>query len=863
VSSPVTNITHAECRQRAAAITVDDQRIELDLAAAADPDTTAFRSRSLVAFTARAEQTWVDLIADRVVRATLNGRELDPAGYDGARLPLTGLSTGRNELLVEADCRYSRTGEGLHRFTDPVDGATYLYSHFEPTDARRVFANFEQPDLKARFTFVVTAPSGWQILSGAVEESRAVSVDGGLATVTFARTPPQSTYLTAVAAGPYHRVGEVWTRVRGDGSAQEVALGALCRASMAEHFEPAAILTVTRQGLDFFDDAFGFAYPWGKYDSIFVPEYNIGAMENPGLVTFSERFVHRGAATRADRARRAEVILHEMTHMWFGDLVTPRWWDGAWLKESFADLMGYHVSEAVTEFDSAWTTFAGRRKAWAYHQDQLPTTHPIVARVDDLEAARQNFDGITYAKGASALKQLMAYVGPAEFFAGSRAYFARFAFGNTELEDLLGCLEGASGRDLRTWSRAWLQTAGISELTPQVTSDGDGRITRLVVTQSANDPATGVPLTRPHRLVIGLYDVVDGELRRVRSIETDLVEERTEIPEAVGGPAALVLVNDDDLSYAKVRLDPGSLAAVRAHLGTIPAPLSRALIWSALWNATRDAVLPAAEYLDIAFGQVGREPDAALLEAVLGDVGSAIEHYLPAAARAAARARLVETCRAALPQAEPGSDAQLTWARQLTRAASTSATGTAAVRGLLDGDAVPDGLRMDADLRWDCWVALAAQGAASPAELDAALAADDTMTGRQAHELALAIRPGTREATWQRATSDESLSNDRLRALVRGFSHPGHPDEPGYAQRYFDSILGWWASRTMTMATVLARGLFPGGSLEPGQQPDEYPVVRQARHWLEDHPEAPNALRRIVIEQLADLERALRAQAVA
>jgi aminopeptidase N len=324
-----------------------------------------------------------------------------------------------------------------------------------------------------------------------------------------------------------------------------------------------------------------------------------------------------------------------------------------------------------------------------------------------------------------------------------------------------------------------------------------------------------------------------------------------------------VLVNDDDLSYAKVRLDPGSLAAVRTHLSTIPAPLSRALVWSALWNATRDAVLPAGEYLDIAFGQAGREPDAALLDTVLGDVGSAIEHYLPAGARAASRSRYVETCRAALGEAEPGSDAQLTWARQLTRAASTSATGTAAVRGLLGGGAVPAGLRVDADLRWDCWVALAAHGAASRAELDAALAADDTMSGRQAHELAAAIRPGAavREATWRRATTDDSLSNDQLRALVRGFNHPGRPDEPEYAEHYFDSIIDWWASRTMTMATILVRGLFPRGSLAHGQHPDQHPVVRRARQWLEDHPDAPDAVRRIVIEQLADLERGLRAQA--
>ena len=431
-------------------------------------------------------------------------------------------------------------------------------------------------------------------------------------------------------------------------------LGVLCRASMAEHLDPEAIFTVTRQGLDFYDRAFGFPYPWGKYDSIFVPEYNLGAMENPGLVTFTEGFIHRGAATRADRARRAEVILHEMAHMWFGDLVTPRWWDGTWLKESFADLMGYHVTEAATEFDGAWVTFAGRRKAWAYRQDQLPTTHPIVATVDDLEAARQNFDGITYAKGASVLKQLMAYVGQEQFFAGARDYFARHAYRNTELADLLDCLERSSGRDLRAWSRAWLETAGISRLDPVVETGPDGRITRLAVTQDAVDAMTGAPVDRPHHVVIGLYERSGDGLARARSIATDVAGPRTEVPEAVGGPAALVLVNDDDLTYAKVRLDPGSLATVRAQLAAIPAPLSRALVWSALWNAVRDAELPASDYLDVAFGQVGREPAADLLDTVLGEIGAAIEDYLPAAQRAAARSRFVATCRGGLQDAASG-----------------------------------------------------------------------------------------------------------------------------------------------------------------------------------------------------------------
>jgi aminopeptidase N len=857
VATPSTNLTHAECRARAESLALTSYLVELDLSRAADPDAGTFPSRSRVAFTAQGGDTWIDVIAERVVAAHLDGRPLDVAGYDGARLAVPGLVAGPHELVVEAECRYSRTGEGLHRFVDPADGATYLYTHFEPTDARRMFANFEQPDLKARFTFVVTAPRDWRIVSGQPETARTDGGNGAV-TVTFAPTPPQSGYLTAVAVGPYHRVEGVWT-----GAALEVPLGVLCRASMAEHLDPEAIFTVTRQGLDFYDRAFGVPYPWGKYDSIFVPEYNLGAMENPGLVTFTEAFIHRGAATRADRARRAEVILHEMAHMWFGDLVTPRWWDGTWLKESFADLMGYHVTEAVTEFDGAWTTFAGRRKAWAYRQDQLPTTHPIVATVDDLEAARQNFDGITYAKGASVLKQLMAYVGEAEFFAGARDYFARHAYGNTELADLLDCLERSSGRDLKAWSRAWLETSGISRLDPVVETGADGRITRLAVAQTATDPVTGAAVDRPHRVVVGLYEQADGGLRRSRTVETDVIGTRTELPEAVGGPAALVLVNDDDLTYAKVRLDPCSQATVGEHLSDIAASLSRALIWSALWNATRDAELPASDYLDVAFAQVGREPAADLLDTVLGEVATAIGSYLPADRRDAARARLVAACRGGLRDAAAGSDTQLTWARHLTRAAAVSADGTAAVRGLLDGSALPEGLSIDADLRWSCWVALAAQGAATVTELDAELATDDTMTGRRAHLLATAGRPGAREATWQRATTDESLTNDQLRALVQGFARPTDPPPPIYAERYFASISGWWAGRSMTMATILARGLFPDGTPAPGEGPERHPVVLQARTWLREHADAPGALRRIVIEQLDDLERALRAQAAA
>ncbi|WP_228393200.1 aminopeptidase N [Ornithinicoccus hortensis] len=862
-TTPTTNLTHAECAARAQTVSVQSYRVELDLARAADPDVDSYGSTTTIAFTSSGPETWVDLIADRVLGATLNGEPVDVSTYDGARLPVTGLAPD-NELVVRAECAYSRTGEGLHRFTDPVDGATYLYTHFEPTDARRVFANFEQPDLKGAFTFVVTAPADWEIVSGQPEASRTTDGSGALATVTFAPTPPLSTYITAVAAGPYRRFGDTWSVRRADGSAQEIELGVLCRASMVEHFDHEALLEVTRQGLDFFDAAFGYPYPWGKYDQVFVPEYNIGAMENPGLVTFTEQYLPRGKATRPHLMGRASTILHEMAHMWFGDLVTMRWWDGLWLKESFADLMGWHVAAEATEFTDAWTRFASDRKTFAYRQDQLPTTHPVVARVDDLEAARQNFDGITYAKGASALKQLMAYVGQEAFFAGARRYFADHAFGNTEFEDLLAALEGASGRDLSGWAGAWLELAGISELEPFPERGADGVLTRLVIRHTAVELSSGERIDRPHRLVVGLYELVDDRLVRTARIEQDVVGEMTEVPEAAGHRADLVLLNDDDLTYAKVHLDPHSAAVVRDHLASIESPLTRGLLWSIAWNSLRDGNLPPREFLR-ALPQVLAEQDASIVATALGTAAQAVEVYAPAEQRDELRAHLVATARSGLAQAPAGSDLQKVWAQALIGATATCADGVPDLRGLLDGSRVPEGLDVDDDLRWSARRALAAQDAIALVDLDAALADDDTMTGRTFYLRAVASRPGAaaRRQTWERATTDESVTNDQLRALVAGFAEPaGAAAAAEYAEAYFASLTGWWESRSMTMATILVNGLFPRADLAEGalRRPVEHPVVVAGKEWLAAHEEAPAALRRLVVDHVDLALRALVAQ---
>ncbi|MFC4127692.1 aminopeptidase N [Nocardia rhizosphaerae] len=815
------NLTRAETAARSAAVTVREYRVELDLSSAGDHDLPGFPTTTTVVFDATEELTWLDFLGGEVESVTVNGRAA-AVEYDGSRIILRGLAA-TNVVVVRATGAYSRSGEGLHRFRDPVDDATYLYTQYEPADARRVFACFEQPDMKAPFTFRVTAPEGWEVLSNRPADR--ITGDGRSRTVEFSPTLPISTYLTAIAAGPYHRVESVWTR-----GELTVELGVLCRASLAGHLDADTVLTVTKQGLDFFAEQFGYPYPWGKYDQIFVPEYNLGAMENPGLVTFTEAYVFRGAATAAQYEGRANTILHEMAHMWFGDLVTMVWWDDLWLKESFADFMGALASAEATEWTDAWVAFANRRKTWAYLQDQLPTTHPVVADITDLEAAKLNFDGITYAKGASVLKQLVAYVGREQFFAGVRRYFRTHAFGNTTLADLLAELSAASGRDLTGWAKAWLQTSGVST----VFFDGD--------TVVQTDP-------RPHRLDVGLYDfTADGELVRRERIELELSAERT----AVVLPAApLRLLNDGDLTYAKVRLDTGSLDTVERALDRVTDPLARGLIWSALWNATRDGELAVDRYLGMAGAFAAAEPNTALQGAVLANAAFAITHYLPAPARARWQRDWLESCWSGMCSAEPGSGAQLALARAAAQAAALDDGRAADIIALLRGESAgPAGLPLDPDLRWLFWTALAATGTATGADLDAELGNDDTASGRTALRRALAARPDSRVKAdaWAAILDDTALSNDQLDATIAGFRAGARRDLiAGYDARYFAALRTVWDRRSIEIARRIVLGLFPATE-----------SLDLVDAWLADNTDAPGALRRLVLEQRDHLARDLR-----
>ena len=826
------NLGREATAARSADITLHTVHVELDVTGAPDAAVTGFPTTSTLRFDAAdaADQTWIDFIGEAVEQVEVNG-VAQPVDWDGARIRIHDLRA-HNTVRIVARGAYSRSGEGLHRFVDPVDGATYLYTQYEPADSRRVMACFEQPDMKARYEFTVTAPAGWQVLSN--QPAVTVAPTGDAQRVEFAPTPPLSSYITAIAAGPYHRVDSEWRR--GD---QTVALGVLCRASLAQHLDAEEIIEITRQGLDFFTDAFAYPYPWGKYDQIFVPEYNLGAMENPGLVTFTEGYVFRGAATVAQREGRANTILHEMAHMWFGDLVTMRWWDDLWLKESFADYMGAHATAAVTRFTDAWVTFAARRKSWAYQQDQLPTTHPIVADIPDLEAAKLNFDGITYAKGAAVLKQLVAFVGEEAFFEGARRYFAAHAYGNTTLADLLTQLEAASGRDLHAWSRAWLETTGVSTVSIE---RGDGEVT-IVQT----DP-------RPHRLGIAAYALENGRLERTGSVEVDIADERTAVPLPTAATAALLLPNDGDRTYAKARLDAASLDAVQAALSTIDDALTRGIVWSALWNAARDGELPVARYLDIVRRHAPAESNIALLTDVLANAAFAIGHYVPEADRAAQHAAWLEATWQAMMDAAPGSGAQLAWARAVGQAAADDGSRAAELRALLTGTQEPPaGLALDPELRWTWWTALATTGDADTADADAELARDATATGRTAYIEMCASRPlaRVRADAWHRAWDDTTLTNDHLSATIAGIRAGGRRDLIArFDADYFARLRPTWDERSIEIARRLVRGLFPASdSLAPVDA------------WLADNAAAPAALRRIVVEQRDHLARDLRVRA--
>ncbi len=844
---PGENLTRKEAQERASLIKVSSYEIHLDLTSGE----SNFGSTTKVKFSANqaGASTFIDAITHSVQKVVLNGKELDAAKVsDGVRIQLDDLAT-ENELVVEAKANYMNTGEGLHRFVDPVDNEVYLYTQFEVPDSRRVFAVFEQPDLKAKFQFNITAPSYWKVVSNQTSPEP-VAIDDKKSLWKFEATPVISSYITALIAGPYVETKSELTSSNG----RVIPLGVFSRASLSEFMDADYVFEKTRQGFEFYEKAFDQPYPFEKYDQLFVPEFNAGAMENAGAVTFTESYVFRSKVTDAIRERRVVTILHELAHMWFGDLVTMKWWNDLWLNESFAEYASTLATAEATEWHGAWTTFTALEKSWAYRQDQLPSTHPIVAEINDLEDVQVNFDGITYAKGASVLKQLVAWVGQEKFLAGVANYFKKHAFQNTELNDLLVELEATSGRELRSWSKLWLETAGVNTLRPIIETDSTGQITKFAVNQTA---IAEHPTLRPHRMAIGFYNLVGDKLTRIHRVEIDVDGAETAIPELVGYKVpALVLLNDDDLAYAKIRLDDSSWKTALDNLSKFEDSLARTLVWGAAWDATRDAEANPRDFIRLVLNNIASETESTTMLTLLRQLVTTANTFVAPEHRESVISEVGAGLLKLARSAQPGSDAQLQFTKFFALFANNDEL-LDALANIREGKEQLAGLKIDADLNWELLAGLVVGGHADESAIDQLLVLDNTSNGQKAAAGARAMLPTAagKEKAWHTLTETHELSNILVDAASLGFVRVQDPLllEP-FVSKYFENAVKIWNTNTFKIAEYLIENLYP----LPLASKE---LAATTKNWI-DNAEINQipALRRILVESLSNVERALKVQ---
>ena len=843
---PGENLTRSEAAERARIVQVHSYQVEIDLTGGPE----LFGATTRVRFSGqKGQSTFIDAITEVVHSVVLNGEVLDTSKVsDGVRIQLPNLAE-ENELLVVAQGKYTNTGEGLHRFVDPVDQEVYLYTQFEVPDSRRMFAVFEQPDLKATFSFNITAPSYWKVISNS-PTPEPHQLREGVSVWNFEPTPRISSYITALVAGPYVEVNDELV----SSSGKVVPLGVFCRKSLFEHLDAEYIFEKTKQGFEFFEAQFGVAYPFEKYDQLFVPEFNAGAMENAGAVTFTESYVFRSKVTDATRERRVVTILHELAHMWFGDLVTMRWWNDLWLNESFAEYASTLATQEATEWHGAWATFASLEKSWAYRQDQLPSTHPIVAEINDLEDVQVNFDGITYAKGASVLKQLVAWVGQESFMRGVSAYFKKHAYQNTELKDLLKELEAESGRDLSEWSKIWLETAGVNLLRPEIVETG-GIIESFAILQSA---ISDYPYLRPHRLAVGFYNEVNGKLVRVERVELDVQGASTQVPELVGKKRpALVLLNDDDLTYAKIRLDDQSFDTALKHLSEISDPLARALVWGSVWDATRDGEASARDFVKLVLSHIENETESTTMMTLLRQLLTVANMYVAIEHRTKVQLEVADGLWKLAQNAQSGSDAQLQFTKFFAQFARSNQQ-LQIIEGLLNGKESLDGLEIDTDLRWELITSLAVGGKLSQDRIDAQLQQDNTANGQKAHAAAIAAipEPKAKAKMFEKLVDTDELSNALVNSASLAFGRVLDTSilEP-FVDQYFSKVFSIWENKSYHMAEYLLVNLYP---LALANQA----LATQTEKFLKNPAlDAKPALKRLIVENLASVHRALNAQA--
>ncbi len=841
---PGLNSTRAEAAERSNHLVIKSYQVSLDLTLGDE----IFESITVVKFSCNKAgyKTFIDAVGRNVIKATLNGQAVDTANYDGESIFIKNLAT-ENELVIHMNGLYSKTGEGLQRSVDPVDSEVYLYSQGETAFIRKMYPCFDQPDLKATFTLEVTAPDHWQVISNNPVRKK-IDLADKRSKWSFSTTLRIPTYITALIAGPYYNVQDEYV------GKKRVPLGIYCRKSLAEFLDPVDIFLITKQGFTYFEKVFGLEYPFEKYDQIAVVDFNFGAMENAGAVTFLERLlVFRSKVTERMYNARANTILHEMAHMWFGNMVTMKWWDDLWLNESFAEWSSYLAMVEGTRFKNSWTGFNQERKNWAYRQDQLSSTHPIVSDMKDIDTVAGNFDGISYAKGASVLQQLVAHVGRENFILGLQKYFTKHAFKNTTLDDLLYELTQTSGRDLKPWVSTWLQTAGVNTLRPTLEIEND-KYKSVAVIQEAPTMPVGSSQLRPHRMAVGLYDLTNNKITCRKSVELDVAGGRTDVAALAGEKVAdLLLINDRDLTYSKIRFDERSITTLKRHLDKIEDALTRALCWSATWDMLRDAEISATDFIDIALSGLAGEDDIATVTIIGNQLISAVEIYSAPTKRDSARLKVGNAYEQMVKAAAAGSDHQLQYARNFTSFAS-SAEHNDLIKELLDGKL--SGLKVDADLRWTFVIALAERGLMNTGALAAELLKDNTLTGQLSHATALAALPTVqaKSQTWKSITT-EDLSTSQREAKIAGFMRALHrPLLSAYVDPYFDLLLETWGKKSYEVASKFVMGMYPTYITTQD-------TLEKTTTWLNTTGKDGQAgLRRLVAEGKDALERALKVQ---
>ncbi|MBI2760609.1 MAG: aminopeptidase N [Chloroflexi bacterium] len=842
ITSPARDVlTQVEAESRAARVSNTTYDLALSLTRGSD----SYQGEVTIRFDLTGEgDLFLDARGKRIDVLEVNGRAVTP-DWNGYRLTLPGSAlAAQNTVHIVYENFYDHTGDGLHQFIDPEDGQEYVYTNFEPYESHRLFPGFDQPDIKATYALTVTAPEDWEVIANSREISARPTGDGRTVR-TFETTKRFSTYLFAMIAGPYQVFRD---------EHNGIPLGLFCRKSLAKYLDTDELFELSKQGLDFFSEFFAYPYPFGKYDQVFVPEFNAGAMENVAAVTHSEHYVFRDPPTDNQRRVRADTLLHEMAHMWFGNLTTMKWWNDLWLNESFASYMSCLALVEATRFTDSWVEFSSGMKAWAYRQDQLVTTHPIAGQVADTDQTFLNFDGITYGKGASVLKQLVATIGIDGFREGMRRYFQRHAFSNATLSQFLDALEEGSGRELHDWARLWLETPSLNTIAASWERDGD-RIANLSVTQTA--PAE-YPTLRPHAIEIALVREQDGALA-VDALPFQLDGPEAEVSEARGRPApTFVFPNYNDQGYGKFALDPESLAYVREHLERVTDPLLRQLIWGSLWDMVRDQQLKSTDFLTLAGDKVRSETDLELIETIIQRCMAALGRYVPDSVRKASFHDFFQVAWAML-RAAPQGDAQIIWARALIGVAINPEDLVLAMR-LADGDESVPGLEIDQDMRWDIAVRaviLGMDGAAGRVEVERGR--DPSDRGQRMLLRAETARPdlGVKEAAWERFHGDGYGSLHLTAAAMSGFnSYAQRPMLMPFLERFFARVTEVFETRDKEFTSSYFNNLFPGFRTEQA-------VLDRSEQLLAEVGDRLPLLTRMLREANDDLSRALKCRAYA